>query len=103
MAKRSAKRLGADLIKAMHEVLAHVRGEIELPSRLVRVPDAIDVREIRRRLGVTQAKFAARFGFSLAAVRDWEQGRRKPEKAARVLLTIIAKEPKAVDRALRAA
>ena len=87
----------------MHEVLAHVRGEIELPSRLVRVPDAIDVREIRRRLGVTQAKFAARFGFSLAAVRDWEQGRRKPEKAARVLLTIIAKEPKAVDRALRAA
>ncbi len=103
MAQRSAKQLGADLIKAMNEVLAHVRGEIELPSRVVRVPDSIDVRKIRRRLGLTQAKFAARFGFSVAAVRDWEQGRRKPEKAARVLLTIIAKEPKAVDRALRAA
>jgi putative transcriptional regulator len=59
-----------------------------------------DVVAIRKRLGLTQDAFAARFGFSHGAVRDWEQQRRQPEASARVLLTVIDREPEAVRRAL---
>ena len=96
-------RPGKELIAAMREAVDHVHGKIKLPGRIVRVPDRVDVAALRRRLGLSQSAFAARFGFSLAAVRDWEQGRRRPEKAARILLMIIARDPKAVERALGAA
>jgi putative transcriptional regulator len=61
----------------------------------------VDVRCIRKQLGLSQSEFAARYGFSLGNVQNWEQGHRKPAGAARVLLTVIKNEPKAVDRALR--
>ena len=76
------------------------RGEADPSTYRVHVPDDIDVRAIRRRLGLTQEAFAAKFGFSRGAVRDWEQHRRRPEASARVLLTVIAREPDAVRRAL---
>ncbi|MBI2716409.1 MAG: hypothetical protein HYX37_18470 [Rhizobiales bacterium] len=41
-----------------------------------------------------------RGGFALSAVRDWEQGRRRPERSARILLKIVQKEPKAMTCAL---
>jgi putative transcriptional regulator len=66
----------------------------------IRVPAEIDVKAIRRRMGLTQAAFAARFGFTLSAVREWEQWRRRPEASARILLKIIEREPDAVERAL---
>ena len=70
-------------------------------ARIVRAPDtADDVRAIRRRLGLSQAAFPRRFGFSVASVRNWEQGHRRPEGAARVLLRVIAREPDAVTRAI---
>lgn len=69
----------------------------------VHVPEDLDVRAIRTKLGMTQAQFAARFGFSKSAVADWEQKRRKPEASARVLLTVIDRDPEAVIRALAAA
>lgn len=49
---------------------------------------------------MSQDQFGAQFGISAATVRNWEQGRRQPEGPARVLLTIIAREPDAVRRAL---
>ena len=52
---------------------------------------------------MTQDQFAGTFGFTLHAVRNWEQGKRTPEGAARVLLLVIAREPAAVVRALRTA
>ncbi|MFN7963669.1 MAG: helix-turn-helix domain-containing protein [Thermoanaerobaculia bacterium] len=55
---------------------------------------------IRRELGLSQRAFAEQFGFSVAAVRDWEQGRRRPERSARVLLLVIQRESAAVQRAL---
>lgn len=61
-----------------------------------------NVRRIRKSLNLTQSGFAFRFGFDVTALRDWEQGRRKPDRAARILLSVIEHEPKAVDRALRA-
>jgi putative transcriptional regulator len=67
----------------------------------VEVPAEVDVRAIREKLKLSQPEFAARFGFTAASVRQWEQGRRRPHGPARVLLTIIAKEPNAVRRALK--
>jgi putative transcriptional regulator len=61
------------------------------------------VQAIRASTGLSQEAFAMRYGFSAAAVRDWEQGRRKPEQAARTLLLVIAHNPRAVEEALHAA
>ena len=61
----------------------------------------INVKAIRQKLGLSQEVFALRFGFSPAAVRDWEQGRRRPEQAARVLLMVIDEAPQTVERVLR--
>jgi putative transcriptional regulator len=70
-------------------------------GRVAVVPPAtVDVRAIREKLKLSQSEFAARFGFTAAAVRQWEQGRRHPHGPARVLLTIIDREPNAVRRAL---
>ena len=75
--------------------------ELSRAKRVVPPPAAEDVRAIRRRLGLTQAQFAARYGFSLETIRNYEQGHRRPAGPARVLLTVIASEPDAVTRALQ--
>ncbi|MCP3959439.1 MAG: helix-turn-helix domain-containing protein [bacterium] len=65
-----------------------------------KVPALIDVRAIRLKRHLSQAAFAKRYGFALDAIQDWEQGRRPPNRYARLLLTVIDKEPEAVERAL---
>ena len=67
------------------------------------VPPEVDVAATRKRTGLSQDRFAKRFGFSAAAVRVWEQRRRWPDAAARTLLIVIDREPQAVERALRVA
>jgi putative transcriptional regulator len=59
-----------------------------------------DIAATRRRLGLSQAEFAAWFGISPGTLRNWEQGRRVPDGPARVLLRVIEREPDAVRRAL---
>jgi putative transcriptional regulator len=66
-------------------------------ARARRVPN---VRALRLKLNLTQEEFAARFHLPLGTVRDWEQGAHRPDKAAQVLLTGIAKDPDAVARLL---
>jgi putative transcriptional regulator len=66
-------------------------------ARARRVPT---VRALRKKLNLTQEEFAARFHLPLGTVRDWEQGAHRPDKAAQVLLTVIANDPDAVTRAL---
>jgi putative transcriptional regulator len=61
----------------------------------------IDVRKLRKKLKLSQNAFAARFGFSPAVVRNWEQGRNRPDGAARILLAVIDRHPAAVEDALR--
>jgi putative transcriptional regulator len=75
--------------------------ELSRAKRVVPAPAAEDVRALRRRLGLTQAQFAARYGFSLETIRNYEQGHRRPAGPARVLLKVIASEPDAVTRALQ--
>jgi putative transcriptional regulator len=91
-------KFGQDLIQSAHEALVIAKGEAE-PSRIF-LPPKVDVAAIRKRTGLSQDKFARRYGFSPSAVRDWEQRRRNPEPAARTLLLVIDREPRAVERAL---
>ena len=90
---------GRRLKAALREVLADVKGQRPLPV-VVEVPAIVDVRAVRRRTGLSQAAFARRFGINPRTVQDWEQGRHRPDPMARALLTIIAREPEAVRRAL---
>ncbi len=69
-------------------------------GRIVRPPDQVDVHAIRKNLRMSQERFARRYGFSVWSVRNWEQGRRRPEGPARVLLRVIESAPEAVDKAL---
>jgi len=98
--KQKHSRLGKELVAGMKEAVAYARGEIELPTHVGKVSTA-DIAAIRKRLGLSQARFALYFGISPATLRDWEQGRRHPEGSAKVLLRVINKEPEAVLRALR--
>jgi putative transcriptional regulator len=96
-------KLGEEVVKAMEEAVAHARGEAtDAVVHHVRVATP-DVRAIRRKLGLSQVEFAQRFGFSVGNIRNWEQGIRRPEGPARVLLTVIDRDPEAVRRALSAA
>jgi putative transcriptional regulator len=96
-------KLGKRLIKSAQEALAIARGEADPATYRVHVPADVDVRKIRKEIKLSQAEFAAEFGLSAATIRDWEQNRRRPEGAARVLLHVIKKEPDAVRRALASA
>jgi putative transcriptional regulator len=70
--------------------------------RKVITPYVPDVRALRRKLGLSQAQFASKFGFSLRTLQEWEQGRALPDRPARILLRVIEKSPKTVERAVAA-
>ena len=90
-----------DKIKTgLEEAKAYLDGSADKRSFRTHVPARVDVKKIRTRLGLSQESFAQTYGFALSAVRDWEQGRRQPERSARVLLKVVEKEPDAVTRAL---
>lgn len=60
----------------------------------------IDVKNLRLNIGMSQSEFASAFGISVSTLRHWERGDRKPHGPALVLLNVVAKEPKAVLKAL---
>ena len=87
-------------MQGIKEASAYLDGSAAKRSYRVHIPAEVNVKKIRRRLGLSQEAFAQKYGFALSAVRDWEQGRRRPERSARILLKIVEKEPEAVTRAL---
>jgi len=98
--KHKSSALDRRLVAGLNDALAHARGELALPSYTVTVPEHVDVARLRHQLGLSQAAFARTFGLDVTALHAWEQGRRRPDRAARALLAVIAKEPRAVLRAL---
>ena len=92
-------KAGDRILRSIRNARRYARGETA-EGFVAHVPDQVDVRAIRTRMGLSQAAFATRFGFSLDAVQNWEQERRRPEGAARALLRVIEREPEAVRRAL---
>jgi putative transcriptional regulator len=94
----------ADSIRrGLQEAAAYVAGEADETAYRVHVPERIDVKAIRAKLGMTQEQFAGRFGFSVNTLRHWEQGSRQPEGPTRAYLLVIERAPKAVQKALQAA
>jgi len=87
-----------EMMNGLDEVEAFLSGETA--GYRVNVPAEVDVKGIRKRLKMTQARFSSTFGFSLDAVKHWEGGRRTPESSARAFLTVIARNPGAVIAAL---
>jgi putative transcriptional regulator len=93
----------ADRIRAgLEDAIAIARGEAEPGTYRVHVPERIDVKAIRKGLGMTQVDFAAAFGLSVSTLRKWEQEGREPEGPARAYLKVIACNPEAVRAALAA-
>lgn len=99
----SRKNIGDELLEAMGEALAIARGEAA-PAAVhhIEVEQNVDVRALRNRLGLSREQFAQRFRFPARTVQEWEQGRRRPDQAARAYLTVIERNPKAVEEALSA-
>lgn len=94
-------KLSEDIEQGLKEAIQYMRGNKRgTKTHKIYVPKAVNVRKVRLKLKLSQEKFAKQYGLSVSSVRDWEQGRRKPERAARVLLRVIEKNPKAVSEAL---
>jgi len=72
------------------------------PEELAKVKRIPRAGTLRRPLGLTQEEFAARYRIPLGTLRDWEQGRSEPDQPARAYLTVIARDPEGVRRALEA-
>jgi putative transcriptional regulator len=89
---------GESILRGARQALAYAKGARD--GFVAHVPKEVDVAAIRTRLGLSQGEFAQRFGFKLDALQHWEQGRRRPDGAARALLRVIEREPEAVLRAL---
>ena len=91
-------KAGERILQGAREVRAYLDGARE--GYVVHVPQEVDVRAIRKKLGMTREVFAQRFGFPKDTVKDWEQKRRRPEQAARAFLIVIDREPEMVQKAL---
>ena len=92
---------GSRIIASLQEAVDWVEGkDIAVRVTQVDVP-VVDVRATRQHLKLSQAAFAAKFGFQPATLRNWEQGRTRPDGPARVLLAVIARHPEAVEDSLR--
>jgi putative transcriptional regulator len=102
MAKKIRKpNIGDELIESMQEALAFMRGE-KVKVRVTKVDTpAIEIKRIRKKVGLTQDSFASALGVSVSGLRKWEQGQRQPRGAALTLLRVMDKEPEAVVRVIR--
>ncbi|MCK9229047.1 MAG: helix-turn-helix domain-containing protein [Syntrophorhabdaceae bacterium] len=85
------KELFEELLESVKQGAAIMKGEME-PSRVFQFPET-EVKRLRKYYGLSQNKFASLMGISVATLRNWEQGRRKPEGPAKVLLMVAAKHP----------
>lgn len=97
---------GEKLLTSLKQAVDIARGVtpkseyVEHTVQVLRIPEQVDVKALRERMGMTQAGFAANFGLSLYTLRRWEQGRRKPDPAARAYLRVIERAPETVRAAL---
>ena len=100
-ADEMARKAFDKVAEGLNEALAIARG-VAKPARLY-VPAEIDIKAIRAKLSLSQGDFAARFGFSVNQIKDWEQGRSRPLGGVRAYLMIIERDPTLVLDLLRSA
>lgn len=96
-------KISSKTVKAMEDVLAY-QSSRQHRGRVTRITVGdVSVKVIREEMKLSQQAFADRFGFSLATLKNWEQGRREPEEAAKTLLRLIESQPKLVEKQVRRA
>ena len=83
----------------LEQAIEHAEGKA-VQAKVHRL-SPLDVKAIRTKVGMSQSEFATSFGISVGTLRHWEQGNREPHGPARVLLNVLAKEPKVVLDALQ--
>ena len=84
---KTRRNIGAEILLGLREIK---RGEV---GRVINVPDIAGIRE---KTGLSQARFAQLLGVSVRTLQDWEQGRRAPSGAARTLLIVADRNPRAL-------
>jgi len=100
---KERQTVGESVIEGLKQAIPWTKGENnDVRVTLVHVPE-VDVRKVRTKMGLSQSQFATKFGFPPATLRNWEQGRSRPDAPTRVLLAVIAKHPEAVEDVLRKA
>lgn len=85
--------IGQEILDGLREFKAHQRGQTNLKTRTVEIPDPKAARE---RMGLSQTAFAALIGVSRRTLQEWEQGRRTPTGPARALLRVAERHPEAL-------
>jgi putative transcriptional regulator len=95
------KNVANKIVEAMREAAEIAEGNVK-PAAVHEfpLPLDVDVRAVRAETGLSRTEFARRFALDPRALQDWEQGRRRPDRAARAYLTVIARHPEAVVEAL---
>jgi putative transcriptional regulator len=95
------KDVTGEVLEAMREAVEIAEGKAN-PAAVHHfpLPLDVDVRAVRAETGLSRTEFARRFALDPRALQDWEQGRRRPDRAARAYLTVIARYPEAVVEAL---
>jgi putative transcriptional regulator len=97
---RKRQTVGESIVEGLRQAVRWTRGENDnVRVTMVHVPE-VDVLEVRAKMGLSQAQFATRFGLPPGTLRNWEQGRSRPDAPTRVLLAVIAKHPGAVEDVL---
>ena len=90
--------IGKELIESAEQALAIAKGEVEPAG--VFVPKPVDVAAVRKKHKLSQKDFAKMYGLNLGTLREWEQGRKIPDRTAQVLLAVIDRNPQAVTESL---
>ncbi|MGI8526472.1 MAG: helix-turn-helix domain-containing protein [Pseudolabrys sp.] len=91
------------MIEAAKQGRRIASGKADPKTYAMFIPAKVNVRAIRQKKKMTQEEFALRYGMTVARIRDWEQSRYEPDGVARAYLTVIDRDPKAVERALASA
>ena len=76
---------GKELVQSANEALAMAKGDLEPAA--VYIPEAVGVAALRKKLKLSQVAFADHYCLPVGTVRDWEQKRRSPDRAAVVLIS----------------
>ncbi|KEQ11271.1 DNA-binding protein [Endozoicomonas montiporae] len=83
-----------DIMQGLNEAVEFTQGK--QTGAIIHDVSPLDVKDIRQQLHMTQEEFAQAVGVKLPTLRHWERGDRKPNGPARVLLNLLAREPKQI-------
>jgi putative transcriptional regulator len=87
--------------KGLNEAIDFAQGK-EVKAKVTKLNPQLDVKMVRKNLGMTQKDFALSLGISLATLRHWERGDRKPHGPALILINLVEKDPNTIFRLLEA-